>query len=561
MSPPLVSVVLPTFNRERYVSEAVASVRQQDGVPWEVIVVDDGSTDGTGDVLRRLADPRVRVITRGGHGGNVAALRNAGILASRGRYVAFLDSDDRWLPDKLGRQMAALAENRHQRWCYTGFRFIDGRGRPLPPRGLGRVASGDIFRELLEVRLLTPTPTVVVDRALLHDVGGFDEALAQAEDFDLWLRCALCGPVCGVDDVLVEVRLHEGRSTTPEAERWVARVYAKTAASLADASLRRRCRRLGARRLVRYALHCARSGRRREAWQAVAGAAATPMGWGEAAAGLPRVMWRAIRGRRSRFDDPPSANTSLLFQLLLRRLRPHVIVDVGSCDGRHARRFKRLVPSTRVIALEADPENAAAMMGDRRNAAAEIETLHVAASDRDGRVSFFQGDRRCRATRGIGSLRPRAEADRRAAVVPVQTVRLDTLLAGRLSAGDRIALWIDVEGAAFEALDGAWGVLDRVDLIHVEVETQAFWRGQQLEPAVVRLMAGAGFRALARGPHELQHDVVFVHEETYARRRTFVRHALCVVRVVSVMTSVKWLERVAVRLWRAWLGEGRPGIR
>src|ERR1041384_7078965 len=108
-SDPLVSVVIPTFNRARYLREAIDSVLNQTYPYWELIIVDDGSTDETQSTLETLADARVHVLRRP-HEGNVARARNVGLEQAQGRYVAFLDSDDRWMPSKLQFQVADLAE-------------------------------------------------------------------------------------------------------------------------------------------------------------------------------------------------------------------------------------------------------------------------------------------------------------------------------------------------------------------------------------------------------------------------------------------------------------------
>src|SRR5689334_2783621 len=124
---PLVSVVIPTYNRLAFLREAVDSVLAQTFRDWELIIADDGSTDGTPEAMARLADPRVRVISLE-HSGNPGRVRNAAIALARGRYVAFLDSDDWWEREKLSLQVEALRTRPSCLWSYTGIRRVDEYG-------------------------------------------------------------------------------------------------------------------------------------------------------------------------------------------------------------------------------------------------------------------------------------------------------------------------------------------------------------------------------------------------------------------------------------------------
>ncbi len=127
MAPPIVTVVMPTFNRLEYLRAAVASVYAQTFEDWELIVIDDGSDDETRRFLRSPPDPRMSVIFHS-HTGVPAAIRNRGIARARGRYVAFLDSDDLWAAEKLQRQLALMESEPARRWSYTAVRRIDADG-------------------------------------------------------------------------------------------------------------------------------------------------------------------------------------------------------------------------------------------------------------------------------------------------------------------------------------------------------------------------------------------------------------------------------------------------
>jgi len=195
----LVSVIIPTFNRCGFVREAVASVCAQRGVAFEIIVVDDGSTDGTAAALRSEFGDRVRLITIANRG--VAAARNHGVAASRGALIAFLDSDDLWMSEKLRAQLRFFAEHPEAQICQTQEIWIRN-GVRVNPCAHHRKPSGDIFEPSLRRCLVSPS-AVMMRRRLFERVGGFDEALPVCEDYDLWLRTARTTPVWLIDRALV----------------------------------------------------------------------------------------------------------------------------------------------------------------------------------------------------------------------------------------------------------------------------------------------------------------------------------------------------------------------
>ncbi|MFN8624530.1 MAG: glycosyltransferase [Candidatus Binatia bacterium] len=198
----LVSVIIPTFNRRGFVREAVASVCAQRGVAFEIVVVDDGSTDGTAAALRAEFDDRVRLIATANRG--VAAARNRGVAESRGELIAFLDSDDLWLPDKLAAQAAFFAEYERAGICQTDENWVRN-GVRVNPRAHHRKPSGDIFEPSLRRCLVSPS-AVMLRRGVFNVAGGFDERLPACEDYDLWLRIARNTPVWLIDRALVVKR-------------------------------------------------------------------------------------------------------------------------------------------------------------------------------------------------------------------------------------------------------------------------------------------------------------------------------------------------------------------
>jgi glycosyltransferase involved in cell wall biosynthesis len=180
---PLVSVIIPTYNRAALVAEAVASVEAQTFRDFEILVVDDGSTDATLEALARLEG--VKVLRRRSRDG-VAAARNVGAAAARGEWLAFLDSDDLWLPEKLARQMAYLEARPGLLLCQTDETWVRHGLRVNKPESHKKVA-GRIFLPSLKRCMVSPS-AVVLNRRLFLDHGGFDEDLPAAEDYDLWLR-------------------------------------------------------------------------------------------------------------------------------------------------------------------------------------------------------------------------------------------------------------------------------------------------------------------------------------------------------------------------------------
>jgi len=186
-----VSVVIPTYNRARKLLRAISSVLYQAFTDYEVIVVDDGSDDGTADCLKPFMG-RIKYMRHPKNIG-VSAARNRGIKASRYPFIAFLDSDDYWLPQKLSAQVdffkrnpEAVACQTEEIWIRKGLRVNPGK-RHLKP-------SGDIFIPSLKLCLVSPS-AVVLKRSLLDEVGLFDEDLPACEDYDLWLRISCRYPI------------------------------------------------------------------------------------------------------------------------------------------------------------------------------------------------------------------------------------------------------------------------------------------------------------------------------------------------------------------------------
>ncbi|HSV96405.1 MAG TPA: glycosyltransferase [Spirochaetota bacterium] len=193
----LFSVIIPVYNRPVPLRRAIESVLAQSFRDYEIIVVDDGSTDHTGTAARSF--PAVRYFRQERRG--VSAARNRGAAESRARYLAFLDSDDEWLPGKLGAQREFIERNPLVRIHQTDETWIR-RGIRVNPMKKHRKPEGDIFIPSLDLCLVSPS-AVAIERSLFDRVGGFDERLEVCEDYDLWLRIALDERVGLVDRKLV----------------------------------------------------------------------------------------------------------------------------------------------------------------------------------------------------------------------------------------------------------------------------------------------------------------------------------------------------------------------
>jgi glycosyltransferase involved in cell wall biosynthesis len=209
-SVPAVSIIVPTFNRTDFIGTAIQSVFAQSFVDWELLIADDGSDPDTLAYLRTLeAPPLIRVLSLP-HSGNPPAVRNAALRQARGEYVAFLDSDDVWLPGKLQAQIAALRSGTTRQWSYTGFTMVDSSGAPLTGSGARAwpAIAGPFLDALLRGEPLIMQSSVMVRRELLQSVGGYDEELPVCGDYALWIRLAQHSEIELIDAPLVLVRRH-----------------------------------------------------------------------------------------------------------------------------------------------------------------------------------------------------------------------------------------------------------------------------------------------------------------------------------------------------------------
>lgn len=199
------SVIIPAYNVEAYIGETIESVLSQKGVGFEIIVVDDGSTDQTLEVARSFKQ-KVTVVTQ--ENGGPSEARNNGVRLAKGNVIAFVDSDDIWMPGKLYAQKLKL-ENGFK-LVYTN-RFNIGQISDLPKlqSDVIPMREGDIWEELLFANTIT-TSSVVIMKDLFQSIGGFRNDLTSCEDWDLWLRCSEKYEIGYCSEPLVQYRLHVG---------------------------------------------------------------------------------------------------------------------------------------------------------------------------------------------------------------------------------------------------------------------------------------------------------------------------------------------------------------
>lgn len=213
---PLVTVLIPVRNRERYIGAAVESILAQTLDDLELLVIDDGSSDASRDVVRRFKDPRVRLVCNDANRG-IPATRNQGTGLARGTYTAFLDSDDWALPQRLARQVQFLEEHPDYAAVGAWIEWMDEDGRPLgrvkrKAVSADQIAAERLFRSCLENSASTARTAVL--RAYGHR-----ERYALGSDYDLWARIAAEHKLATLPEVLVRRRTHAGRSTHAKSER------------------------------------------------------------------------------------------------------------------------------------------------------------------------------------------------------------------------------------------------------------------------------------------------------------------------------------------------------
>jgi len=200
-----VSVIIPTHNRRKLLEIAVQSVFDQTFQDFEIIIINDASSDSTNDMLHHLQilDRRINIITNN-HSLGGSKSRNLGIAASQGTWIAFLDDDDKWLPDKLQAQLQALASHPNAIACSSAYII----NYPLQIKKLIYTPSHISIDTLLKSNALGGTSVCICESTILKRIGGFDESLKSSQDWDLWLRLLTCGEIISIKKPLVHYYVH-----------------------------------------------------------------------------------------------------------------------------------------------------------------------------------------------------------------------------------------------------------------------------------------------------------------------------------------------------------------
>ena len=316
---PRVSVVIPAFQSETRIGHTLARLRQQTFSDFEVVVVNDGSTDRTSAIVRQAAstDARVRLVEQANAG--IAAARNRGIEAARGDVLAFLDDDDLWHPEKLALQLGRLDATPRAAVVSCLSALVDADGRLLGWR-LGGRPEGDVYREMLEWDMVSGGSVALVARYPLEEAGGFDVSLPDRADWDLWIRLARRHPFASVPRTLVGYTRRPG-SVSRSYERMIEhgrRVLAKARGedpSITDTDHRA----FLARDLFGAACLCLADEQSDLAWQYMAGALragpaiilARPRRWGV----MLMLGLSSVLPARVYRDGPLSAMSRLAFGL------------------------------------------------------------------------------------------------------------------------------------------------------------------------------------------------------------------------------------------------------
>jgi glycosyltransferase involved in cell wall biosynthesis len=206
----LVSIIIPSYNHGQYLGDAIRSVLDQEYRRFEVIVVDDGSTDNSREVVAQFGD-QVRYIWQENQG--LSAARNTGIAAARGAYIGLLDADDMYEPDFLSSLVSVLDANPDADGVFCGYRFVDQLNNPLPQVEARLVPDGQLHQTLLDGNFLVPESMLVRRRCYEH-VGLFDVTLSACEDWDMWLRITSQHKIVGTTKVLTRHRILPGSMST-----------------------------------------------------------------------------------------------------------------------------------------------------------------------------------------------------------------------------------------------------------------------------------------------------------------------------------------------------------
>ncbi|MFB2837629.1 glycosyltransferase [Floridanema evergladense] len=208
---PLISVIIPAYNSEKTIRETIESVLQQTFSDFELIVINDGSTDATLEIVTSIKDPRIKVFSYLNAG--VAVSRNRGVSHSFGEFISFLDADDIWTTDKLEAQLKALQENPQAAVAYSWLDSIDESGNFLR-EGTRITENGNIYAKLFLIPFVSSGSNGLIRKQAFIEIGGFDESLAASQDYDLYLRLAARYHFVAIPKSQILYRISSGSMST-----------------------------------------------------------------------------------------------------------------------------------------------------------------------------------------------------------------------------------------------------------------------------------------------------------------------------------------------------------
>ena len=249
--------------------------------------------------------------------------------------------------------------------------------------------------------------------------------------------------------------------------------------------------------------------------------------------------------------SPIILRTKYAFHTLLWLLEPDLILDVGSMDGSDSKKFIKLIPKANVVAFEGNPNNYREMCTDIDLQKLGIRVEHRLVSNQVGNRSFFIQrpiSANTKSNRGTSSVIRRSEQGMEIEEVSIDAVRIDSFLTQEYSNKKCVAIWADVEGHAYEALEGIHEVQDHVYVIHIEVETQEIWPGQKIESDILALAKSMGFILIAHGAHKIQRDIILIKECWYNANRG---------KILTLLHISKW---VGPLLSKMLLANRRAGL-
>ncbi len=201
-----ISVIIPVYNGEKTILSSMTSVLNQTFTDFELIVINDGSQDSTSTIVSQIQDLRVKLLSYPNAGSNVS--RNRGISHATGKYITFLDADDIWINDKLMSQFEALQANSKASVAYSWTDYID-TNNDFVVSGMHSIKNGDVYNDLLISNFLENGSNPLICKEALIDLGGFDESLKAAQDWDMWLRLANKYEFVAVPKVQILYRISE----------------------------------------------------------------------------------------------------------------------------------------------------------------------------------------------------------------------------------------------------------------------------------------------------------------------------------------------------------------